>query len=225
MVSQESPQQGDYPGYVLRWEKTTVLSAEDALPGRDEPVLAMPFFHRITGDRLDRDFDNAQTAYLAAGCFWGVEKLYWNRPGVLSTAVGYMGGFTPNPSYEEVCTGQTGHAETVRVVFDPDKTSYRELVRIFFENHDPTQLNRQGADIGTQYRSALFTLDDAQSETAKSLRDSYQKDLSAAGYGHLTTSIETAGPWYYAENYHQQYLDANPGGYCPVHATGIPCSG
>ena len=184
----------------------------------------MPVFHRITGDPLDKAFPGSQTAYFAAGCFWGVEKLFWNQPGVLSTAAGYMGGTTPNPSYEEVCTGRTGHAETVRVVFDPTKTSYDALVRVFFENHDPTQLNRQGNDVGTQYRSALFTTDAQQATVASGLRDIFQHNLRAAGYGEAVTSIEPAQAWYFAEDYHQQYLAANPHGYCPVHATGITCS-
>lgn len=184
----------------------------------------MPVFHRVTGDPLDRAFPGSQTTYFAAGCFWGVEKLFWQQPGVLSTAAGYMGGFTPNPSYEEVCTGRTGHAETVRVVFDPTRTSFDALVRVFFENHDPTQLNRQGNDVGTQYRSEIFTTDEEQARIAARARESYQRDLSAAGYGQLVTGIEPAAAWYFAEDYHQQYLDANPHGYCPVHATGIACS-
>ncbi|MBE6477198.1 MAG: peptide-methionine (S)-S-oxide reductase MsrA [Propionibacteriaceae bacterium] len=208
---------------MLRFEKTTMVDAENALTGRSKPVLTMPFFHRVTGDRLDREFPGSQTAYLAAGCFWGVEKLYWSRPGVLSTAVGYMGGFTPNPTYEEVCTGQTGHAETVRVVFDPAVTSFAELVRIFLENHDPTQLNRQGADVGTQYRSSIFYTGPEQEATAAALCEDYQAALTRAGYGRLVTDIVPAGDWYYAEDYHQQYLEANPYGYCPVHATGVKC--
>ena len=194
------------------------------LPGRDEPVLHMPFFHRIFGDPLDRDFPGAEVAYLAAGCFWGVEKLFWQQPGVLSTAAGYMGGKTPNPTYKEVCSGRTGHAETVRVVFDPTTTSYEQLLRVFFENHDPTQGNRQGNDIGTQYRSAVYATSPQQREIAERMRDQFQRDLASAGYGAITTDVEDAGPWYWAEDYHQQYLDANPNGYCPVHATGVRCS-
>ncbi|SCQ60544.1 Peptide methionine sulfoxide reductase MsrA [Propionibacterium freudenreichii] len=209
---------------MFRFDEPVTLTAENALPGRDQPVLGMPFFHRVFGDPLDRAFPGAQTAYLAAGCFWGVEKLFWQQPGVLSTAAGYMGGFTRNPTYEETCSGLTGHAETVRVVFDPTQTSYEQLVRVFFENHDPTQLDRQGNDVGAQYRSALFTTDDEQQAIAERVRDSYQRDMSAAGYGQLTTEIGNGGPWYFAEDYHQQYLDANPHGYCPVHATGIPCT-
>lgn len=194
------------------------------LPGRDEPVLAMPFFHRVFGDPLDREFEGAEVAYLAAGCFWGVEKLYWNQPGVWSTAAGYMGGVTPNPTYREVCSGRTGHAETVRVVFDPTVTSYEQLVKLFFENHDPTQGNRQGNDIGTQYRSAIFTASPEQQQVAERLRENFEHNLAAAGYGAITTDIEPAGQFWFAEAEHQQYLDANPGGYCPVHATGIRCT-
>lgn len=194
------------------------------LPGRDEPVLATPTFHRVFGDPLDREFEGAEVAYLAAGCFWGVEKLYWNQPGVWSTAAGYMGGLTRNPTYREVCSGRTGHAETVRVVFDPTQTSFEQLVRVFFENHDPTQGNRQGNDIGTQYRSAIFTTSPEQQQTAERLRAGFEQSLAAAGYGAITTDIEPAGDFWFAEAEHQQYLDANPGGYCPVHATGIRCT-
>ncbi len=208
---------------MLRFERTHPVDAASALPGRNTPVLTMPVFHRVTGDPLDKVFPGSRTAYFAAGCFWGVEKLFWHQPGVLSTAAGYMGGITPNPTYEEVCSGRTGHAETVRVVFDPTRTSYDALVRVFFENHDPTQVNRQGNDVGTQYRSAVFTTDEEQAGIVRRERDSYQRQLSAAGYGPLVTSIEPATSWYFAEDYHQQYLEANPHGYCPVHATGITC--
>ena len=194
------------------------------LPGRDEPVLRMPFFHRIFGDPLDREFPGAEVAYLAAGCFWGVEKLFWQQPGVLSTAAGYMGGKTPNPTYKEVCSGRTGHAETVRIVFDPTTTTFEQLLKIFFENHDPTQGNRQGNDIGTQYRSAVYATSPEQRAVAERMRDQFQRDLASAGYGAITTDVEDAGAWYFAEDYHQQYLDANPNGYCPVHATGVRCS-
>ena len=194
------------------------------LPGRDEPVLRMPFFHRIFGDPLDREFPGAEVAYLAAGCFWGVEKLFWQQPGVLSTAAGYMGGKTPNPSYKEVCSGRTGHAETVRVVFDPTTTSFEQLLKIFFENHDPTQGNRQGNDIGTQYRSAVYATVPEQRAVAERMRDQFQRDLASAGYGAITTDVEDAGAWYFAEDYHQQYLEINKNGYCPVHATGVRCS-
>lgn len=199
------------------------VSPETALQGRPQPVLEMPCYHRIFGDSLDREFSGAEVAYFAAGCFWGVEKLFWQQEGVLSTAAGYLGGFTPNPTYEEVCSGRTGHAETVRVVFDPAQTSYERLLQVFFESHDPTQANRQGNDIGTQYRSAIYTTSDEQDEIARRGRDTSQQAFTAAGYGELTTDIEPAGSWYFAEDYHQQYLDANPHGYCPVHATGVVC--
>lgn len=193
------------------------------LPGRDTPVLAMPFFHRIFGDPLDREIEGTEVAYLALGCFWGAEKLFWNTEGVRLTGVGYTGGTTPNPTYEETCSGRAGHAETVRVVFDPSIVSYEQLLRIFFENHDPTQGNRQGNDIGTQYRSAIYTVGNEQQAAAERVRDEYQRAFTAAGYGSITTEIVPAGEWYWAEDYHQQYLEANPNGYCPIHATGVTC--
>ncbi|BEH01450.1 peptide-methionine (S)-S-oxide reductase MsrA [Brooklawnia propionicigenes] len=203
--------------------KSVTVNAETALSGRDTPVLDASRTHRIFGEPLNADHPGAETAYFALGCFWGAEKLFWKQPGVLSTAVGYQGGYTPNPSYQQVCTGLTGHAETVRVVFDPAKISYADLVRVFFENHDPTQGNRQGNDIGTQYRSAIFTVSDAQQDTAERVRSEYQHALTDAGYGQITTAIEPAKPWYYAEDYHQQYLDANPGGYDCHIRTGVAC--
>jgi peptide-methionine (S)-S-oxide reductase len=203
--------------------KPVIVNADTALSGRDTPVLDASRTHRIFGEPLNADHLGAETAYFALGCFWGAEKLFWKQPGVLSTAVGYQGGYTPNPSYQQVCTGLTGHAETVRVVFDPVKISYADLVRVFFENHDPTQGNRQGNDIGTQYRSAIFTVSDAQQETAERVRAEYQHALIDAGYGQITTAIEPAKPWYYAEDYHQQYLDANPGGYDCHIRTGVAC--
>ena len=203
--------------------KPVTVNAETALSGRDTPVLDASRTHRIFGEPLNADHPGAETAYFALGCFWGAEKLFWKQPGVLSTAVGYQGGYTPNPSYQQVCTGLTGHAETVRVVFDPAKISYADLVRVFFENHDPTQGNRQGNDIGTQYRSAIFTVSDAQQDTAERVRSEYQHALTDAGYWQITTAIEPAKPWYYAEDYHQQYLDANPGGYDCHIRTGVAC--
>lgn len=206
--------------------RPTMTTAAQALPGRTTPVLGQAPFHRIFGDRLDREFPGSETAYFALGCFWGAEKLYWNTPGVLSTSVGYQGGFTPNPTYEEVCSGGTGHTETVKVVFDPSQVSHEQLVRLFFENHDPTQGFRQGNDIGTQYRSAIFCVDADQRAVAEGVRDAYQPALSEAGLGPITTEIvdADAAPFHYAEAYHQQYLDKNPGGYCPIHATGVKCS-
>ncbi len=155
------------------------------------------------------------------GCFWGAEKAFWQLPGVLVTAVGYSGGFTPNPTYEEVCSGRTGHAEAVRVVYDPRQVSYQDLLKVFWESHDPTQGMRQGNDIGTQYRSAIFTTDDSQQHAAEAAREMYAKSLAAAGYGPIQTEIAPAGPFYYAEDYHQQYLDKVPNGYCPNHSTGV----
>ena len=193
------------------------------LPGRQEPVLQMPFFHRIFGDPIDREIPGTEVAHLALGCFWGAEKLYWNTDGVRLTGVGYQGGTTPNPTYEEACSGRTGHAETVRVVFDPSVVSYEDLLRVFFENHDPTQGNRQGNDIGTQYRSAIFTMGDEQQAAAERVRDQYQRAFTEAGFGQITTQIVPAPDWYWAEDYHQQYLEANPNGYCPIHATGVTC--
>ena len=187
----------------------------------DDAVLQMPFFHRVLGDPLDREFPDSETAFLALGCFWGAEKLYWQLDGVLSTAAGYMGGTTRNPRYEETCTGLTGHAETVRIVFDPSVITYADLLKLFFENHDPTQGDRQGNDVGSQYRSAIFTTTDEQAAVAARVRDEFQAKLSSAGYGKITTTVEPAPQWWYAEPVHQQYLDANPRGYCPSHGTGV----
>jgi peptide-methionine (S)-S-oxide reductase len=159
----------------------------------------------------------------AAGCFWGVEKTFWQVPGVISTAVGYAGGFTPNPTYEEVCSGMTGHTEAVLVAYDPTRVSYEQLLKVFWEEHDPTQGMRQGNDVGTSYRSAIFWTDEAQHDAALASRDMYQEQLTAAGYGPITTEIAEAGPFYYAEDYHQQYLAKNPFGYCPDHSTGVSC--
>lgn len=201
----------------------TPVTAENALAGRATPVLAMPFGHRVFTTSLDVDLPGTERAYLAMGCFWGAEKLWWQVPGVVMTAVGYQGGFTPNPTYQEVCTGRTGHAETVRVTFDPSQISFAQVVQRFFERHDPTQANRQGNDVGTQYRSAIFTCDQTQQETAETIRNSYQEALDEAGRGQITTEIEPAGPFYHAEDYHQQYLQANPGGYdCHVR-TRVAC--
>ena len=199
------------------------LFSRSPLAGRATPVLEGTFFHRIFGDPIDREFPDAEVAYLALGCFWGAEKLFWNTPGVLLTSVGYMGGETQNPTYKEVCSGRTGHAESVRVVFDPARLSYADVLAIFFENHDPTQGMRQGNDVGTQYRSAVYVTSAEQRAVAESVRAAFQPKLTAAGYGTITTEIVDAGPYYLAEDYHQQYLDANPFGYCPIHATGVTC--
>jgi len=198
-------------------------AADEALPGRATPIV-QPKNHRVLGTPIAGPYpDGFQVAEFALGCFWGEEKAFWEQPGVWTTAVGYQGGFTPNPTYNESGTGRTGHAEAVRVVFDPSKTSYEQLLKVFWENHDPTQGMRQGNDRGTQYRSAIFAQDDSQRRLAEASRDAYQQRLSAAGYGAITTEI--AGPpapqFYFAEDYHQQYLETNPYGYCPVHATGV----
>ena len=164
-----------------------------------------------------------ENAYFALGCFWGAEKLFWQTPGVIATRVGYAGGDKPNPNYQEVCTGRTGHAETVEITYDPARISYLDLLKIFFENHDPTQGNRQGNDIGSQYRSVIFTTGDQQASAAQRLLDTYQPALSAAGYGSITTTVEPLQQFWPAEAYHQRYLEKNPGGYCPIHATGVVC--
>lgn len=200
-----------------------IIDPARALPGRSAPVLAMPFQHRVLGGPLDRHFDGTREIYLALGCFWGAEKLFWQTDGVLMTAVGYMGGATPNPTYQEVCTGRTGHAETVRVTYDPQVLATHEVLRLFFENHDPTQGMRQGNDVGAQYRSAIWCTGADQYIAATRVQGEYQSALLNEGYGRITTTIGMAddNPFYFAEAEHQQYLDANPFGYCPVHATGV----
>ena len=194
---------------------------ERALPGRREPI-GEPGAHTILGTPLAGPWpDGTQTAVFGMGCFWGDEKLFWELPGVVTTAVGYAGGFTPNPTYREVCTGQTGHAEVVLVAFDPEKVTYEELLRTFWENHDPSQVMRQGNDVGTQYRSIILVANEEQRRLAEASRDAYQVQLTAAGYGQIATEITDRDTFYYAEDYHQQYLDKNPNGYCPNHATGV----
>ena len=196
--------------------------AGSALPGREAQLLPDGVKHDIFGIDVKDVPEGAQVAYFALGCFWGAEKLFWNTPGVVNTAVGYQGGFTPNATYEEACSGRTGHAETVKVVFDPARVSYGDLVRIF---HDPTQGDRQGNDVGSQYRSAIFAVDADQRREAEAAITAYQPALSDAGYGTITTEVVDAPPFYYAEPYHQQYLYKNPTGYCPIHATGVACNG
>jgi peptide-methionine (S)-S-oxide reductase len=203
--------------------KSEMVKAERALPGRSD-AMPVPATHFVNGNRLSPPFpDGMQQAVFGLGCFWGAERTFWQVPGVYTTAVGYAGGFTPNPTYEEVCSGRTGHAEVVLVVFDPAPTSYAELLRIFWESHDPTQGMRQGHDGGTQYRSAIYWFDQDQQTAALESRDAFQKVLSAGRYGPITTEIAEAGPFYYAESYHQQYLGKNPHGYCPDHGTGFSC--
>src|SRR5215207_11177592 len=205
--------------------KTEPVAREDALPGRPDVLPAVPEFHAVNGNRIQPPFpEGMQTAVFGAGCFWGVEKVFWQLPGVYSTAAGYAGGFTPNPTYDEVCSDRTGHTEVVLVVFDPSLTSYEQLLKAFWEDHDPTQGMRQGNDVGTQYRSAIYYADDEQRRAAEEARDAYEEALKGAGFDPVTTEIAPAGPFYYAEGYHQQYLDKNPFGYCPVHATGVTCN-
>jgi peptide-methionine (S)-S-oxide reductase len=207
---------------MLNADKTQAVSAADALPGRGEPAFAVPETHAVLGTPLKPPFpDGIEVAYFALGCFWGAERLFWEIDGVYSTAVGYQEGFTPNPTYEEVCTGRTGHAEAVMVAYDPKKVSYGDLLKVFFEEHDPTQGMRQGNDVGTQYRSGIYFVDDAQKEAAERARDAYDRDLRAAGKDPVTTEVEPAGPFYYAEDHHQQYLAKNPFGYRCHANTGV----
>jgi peptide-methionine (S)-S-oxide reductase len=195
---------------------------EEALPGRDSP-LPVPTEHYVLGSPLQPPFPDKEMALFGMGCFWGAERKFWEAEGVYSTAVGYAAGFTPNPNYEEVCSGRTGHAEVVRVVFDPRKSSFEAMLRIFWENHDPTQGMRQGNDVGTQYRSGIYWYDEAQRRAAEASRQAYQLRLSSAGFGAITTEIVHAPDFYFAEAYHQQYLAKNPGGYCGIGGTGVAC--
>lgn len=200
-----------------------IPTAADALPGREIP-MDVPSAHFVNGAPLQSPFPaGTARAVFGMGCFWGAEQKFWQTPGVVSTAVGYAGGLTPNPTYREVCSGGTGHAEVVLVVFDPTRLSYDDMLKLFWENHDPTQGMRQGHDIGTQYRSAIYAFDEAQAGAARTSRDAYQRRLSEAGYGQVTTEIATAPPFYYAETYHQQYLARNLGGYCGLGGTGVAC--
>jgi peptide-methionine (S)-S-oxide reductase len=196
---------------------------ETALPGRDTPISTSTT-HLVLETPIVPPFpEGLERLVVAMGCFWGAERLFWQAPGVYTTAAGYAGGYTPNPTYEEVCSGRTGHAEVVLAVFDPGRTSLDELLRIFWEGHDPTQGMRQGNDVGTQYRSAIYWHDETQREAALSSRDRFQEALRAAGHGTITTEIAEAGPFYYAEDYHQQYLARNPNGYCGLGGTGVSC--
>ena len=201
--------------------KTKLPSPEEALPGR-AVEMPVPAKHAVLGSTLRPPYPaGTEIAEFGMGCFWGAEKLFWNVPGVVSTSVGYSAGSTPNPTYEEVCTGRTGHIETVRVVFDPSVVSYGELLKTFWEEHDPTQGMRQGGDQGTQYRSAILTHGDTQQREAEASRDAFQQRLTAAAMGRITTEIHAAPEFYFAEAYHQQYLDKTPNGYCPIHSTGV----
>jgi len=203
--------------------KTTLVAPEEALPGRDAPIPTSER-HFVLDTPLKPPFpEGLQTAVFGMGCFWGAERMFWQAPGVYTTAVGYAGGYTPNPTYEEVCSGRTGHTEAVLVVFDPEQTSFDELLRIFWEGHDPTQGMRQGNDVGSQYRSAAYYDDDAQRQAIEASEKLFAERLRGAGYGDVTTEVAAAGPFYYAEDYHQQYLAKNPNGYCGVGGTGVSC--
>ncbi len=208
------------------WSPTrrpTMPTPDEALPGRAEPITSPPP-HFVNGHPLTPPYpDGFEVAEFALGCFWGEERTFWQTPGVWVTAAGYQGGFTPNPTYQEVCTGRTGHAESVRVVFDPAQVSYERLLKVFWEAHDPTQGMRQGNDVGTQYRSMIFVRSDRQRRAAEAARDAYQARLTAAGYGPITTEIVPAPEFYFAEDDHQQYLAKNPAGYCGVGGTGVAC--
>ncbi|HEX3242188.1 MAG TPA: peptide-methionine (S)-S-oxide reductase MsrA [Solirubrobacterales bacterium] len=204
--------------------KTSLPSPEDALPGRSEPAFEVPERHAVLDTPLKPPFpEGIETAYFALGCFWGAERLFWELDGVYTTAAGYLGGTTPNPTYEEVCSGRTGHAEAVLVAYDPEKISYADLLKVFFEEHDPTQGMRQGNDVGTQYRSGIYFTDDEQKATAEMALSSYDEALRAKGHDPITTEVEPAGPFYYAEDYHQQYLHKVPNGYCGLKGTGVSC--
>ncbi len=200
-----------------------MVDPQDALPGRPDPIRTSER-HHVLGTPLEPPFpEGLQTAVFGLGCFWGAERIFWQAPGVYTTAVGYAGGYTPNPTYEEVCSGRTGHTEAVLVVFDPAQTSYDELLRLFWEGHDPTQEMRQGNDVGTQYRSAIYTTDPSQAEAVERSRAAFGQRLREAGFDEITTEVAPAGEFFYAEGYHQQYLAKNPGGYCGLGGTGVSC--
>ena len=208
---------------MLFSRKPTMPSPDAALAGR-AARMPVPAHHAVLGTPLEPPYpDGLEIAMVGMGCFWGAERVFWQAEGVYSTSVGYSGGYTPNPTYEEVCSSMTGHNEVVRVVFDPQRISYAEILRLFWENHDPTQGMRQGNDVGTQYRSGIYTYSDAQAATAAATRDAYQERLTAAGYGEITTEIVPAGDFYFAEGYHQQYLAKVPNGYCGLGGTGVTC--
>ena len=206
-------------------KKAQMPAMTEALPGRPTPAFQVPAVHAVLGTSLTPPFpDGMEIAIFGLGCFWGAERLFWRLDGVHSTAAGYSGGFTPNPTYEEVCSGMTGHAEAVQVVFDPTKISYAELLRVFFEEHDPTQGMRQGNDVGTQYRSAIYYTTDNQKKIGEEALSSYEEALRARGFAPITTEVAGASPFYYAEDYHQQYLQKVPDGYCGLKGTGVSCS-
>ena len=204
--------------------KTEMPAPGDALPGRDTRPFAVPETHFVLGTPLEPPFpEGVETVVFGLGCFWGAERSFWQAPGVYTTAVGYAGGYTPNPTYEEVCSGRTGHNEVVLVAYRPEEISFDELLRIFWEGHDPTQGMRQGNDVGTQYRSGIYVTSDAQREAALASREMYQEKLRESGYGDITTEVVDAPEFYYAEDYHQQYLAKNPNGYCGLGGTGVSC--
>ncbi|TDD11541.1 peptide-methionine (S)-S-oxide reductase MsrA [Nonomuraea deserti] len=210
-------------GWLFGGNKTSMVRPEDALPGRAEP-MPVPDRHAVLDAPLAPPYaPGLEVADFGLGCFWGAERKFWQTPGVVTTAAGYQGGHTPNPTYDEVCSGLTGHAEVVRVVFDPAKVSYEELLKLFWEAHDPTQGMRQGNDVGSQYRSAIYYHSPEQQKAAEASRDAYQKVLKQAGYGDITTELAPAGPFYFAEDYHQQYLYKVPHGYCGIGGTGVSC--
>ena len=209
---------------MFGFDKTTMPEPDKALPGRDISI-SVPAHHFVSGSPLQPPFpEGMEQAMFGLGCFWGAEKRFWEHDGVYTTAVGYSGGYTPNPTYKEVCSGQTGHNEVVLVVYDPDIISYDQLLKVFWEAHDPTQGMRQGNDVGTQYRSGVYTYNEEQKAAAKVTRDAYNLQLKDSGYGEITTEIKDAKEFYYAEDYHQQYLAKNPGGYCGLGGTGVACS-
>jgi len=210
--------------FFFRAREPRMPEPSSALPGRAGPLFAVADTHFVNGNRTVPPFpEGTRTAMFAMGCFWGAERLFWKLPGVYATQVGYAAGYTPNPTYQEVCTGRTGHAEVVRVVYYPDQVSYEALLRTFWEGHDPTQGMRQGNDIGTQYRSGIYAADASQQAAAEASRDTYQGRLSEAGHGAITTEILPAPTFWYAEETHQQYLAKNPGGYCGLGGTGVSC--
>jgi len=209
---------------MLNPEKTKMPAAENALPGRDAPGFSVPERHAVLGNPMKPPFpEGIETAYFALGCFWGAERLFWQLDGVYSTAVGYMNGHTPNPTYDEVCSARTGHAEAVLVAFDPQKIAYPDLLKTFFEEHNPTQGMRQGNDVGTQYRSGIYYASGEQKVTAEAALSSYDEALRASGHEAITTEVEPAGTFFYAEDYHQQYLHKQPNGYCGLAGTGVSC--
>jgi peptide-methionine (S)-S-oxide reductase len=210
---------------LFKRQQSPMISPAEALPGRDRPAFSVPDRHAVLGTPLTPPFPaGIETAVFALGCFWGAERLYWRIPGVYTTAVGYSGGFTPNPTYEETCSERTGHAESVLVAFDPAKVSYETLLKTFFEEHDPTQGMRQGNDVGTQYRSAIYYTSEEQKRAAEMVRDEYNRALQESGLDPVTTEIAPAGAFYYAEDYHQQYLHKVPHGYCGLQGTGVSCN-